>query len=79
MYGNNGSGIICSLDCYNILIENNRIHDNVGPGIMFSRNMYNSIVRNNLVYDEDKGIFVSASQKIRSLIIQYQRVVMEFT
>jgi poly(beta-D-mannuronate) C5 epimerase len=56
-----GSGIICSLDCYNILIENNRVHDNGGDGIDFSRNMYNSIARNNIVYNEPSGVFVSQS------------------
>ena len=30
VYDNNGSGIICSLNCYNILIENNKVHDNGG-------------------------------------------------
>ena len=56
-----GSGIICSLDCYNILIENNKVHDNGGDGIDFSRNMYNSIARNNIVYNEPSGVFVSQS------------------
>jgi mannuronan 5-epimerase len=56
-----GSGIICSLNCYNILIENNKVHDNAGDGIDFSRNMYNSIVRNNIVYNEPIGISVSQS------------------
>ncbi|MDQ6865325.1 MAG: right-handed parallel beta-helix repeat-containing protein, partial [Thermoproteota archaeon] len=62
VYGNKGgSGIICSLNCYNILIENNKVHDNGGDGIDFSRNMYNSIARNNIVYNEPSGIFVSQS------------------
>ena len=62
VYGNNGgSGIICSLNCYNILIENNKVHDNAGDGIDFSRNMYNSIARNNIVYNEPIGISVSQS------------------
>jgi parallel beta-helix repeat protein len=62
VYGNKGgSGIICSLDCYNILIENNKVHDNAGDGIDFSRNMYNSIARNNIVYNEPIGVTVSQS------------------
>ncbi|MGB7953669.1 MAG: right-handed parallel beta-helix repeat-containing protein [Candidatus Nitrosopolaris sp.] len=61
VYDNNGSGIICSLNCYNILIENNKVHDNAGDGIVFSRNMYNSIVRNNIVHNEPTGISVSQS------------------
>ena len=44
--------IICSLNCYNILIENNKVHNNAGDGIDFSRNMYNSIARDNIVYNE---------------------------
>ena len=62
VYNNKGgSGIICSLNCYNILIENNKVHDNAGDGIDFSRNMYNSIVRNNIVYNEPIGVSVSQS------------------
>jgi mannuronan 5-epimerase len=30
VYGDHGIGIICSLDYYNILIENNKVHDNLG-------------------------------------------------
>jgi len=63
---NNGAhtkaqGIICSLNCYNVLIENNRLYHNGNAGIMFSRNMYDSIARNNIVYSEPKGIIVSQS------------------
>jgi len=62
VYNNKGgSGIICSLNCYNILIENNKVHDNAGDGIDFSRNMYNSIVRNNIIYNEPIGVSVSQS------------------
>jgi mannuronan 5-epimerase len=62
VYNNKGgSGIICSLNCYNILIENNKVHDNAGDGIDFSRNMYNSIARNNIVYNEPIGVTVSQS------------------
>jgi mannuronan 5-epimerase len=28
VFGNGGIGIICSLDCYNVLIENNNVYDN---------------------------------------------------
>ena len=54
-------GIICSLDCYNVLIENNIVSNSAGSGIMFSRNMTHSIARNNYVHDEDQCIFVSQS------------------
>ena len=61
VYNNPGSGIICSLDCYNILIENNTVHDNGKNGINFSRNMHDSIVRSNTIYNSDKGIIITES------------------
>ena len=54
-------GIICSLDCYNITIEDNTVYKSTGSGIMFSRNMHDSIARNNVVYDQEKCIFLSQS------------------
>ena len=36
-------GIICSVDCYNITIESNKVYKISGSGIMFSRNMYDSV------------------------------------
>ena len=49
IHDNGQFGIICSLNCNNITIENNVVyHDgnkNTGAGIMFSRNMVNSIAR----------------------------------
>lgn len=53
--------IIYSLDCYNIVIENNKVSNSAGSGIMFSRNMTNSIARNNYVHNEEQCIFVSQS------------------
>src|ERR687893_2167657 len=41
--------IICSDDCYNILIEGNLAQDNSRSGIFLSRNMTDSVVRNNHV------------------------------
>jgi poly(beta-D-mannuronate) C5 epimerase len=46
---NNTNGVICSDDCYNILVEGNTVHDNSNAGIFFSRNMTDSIARNNHV------------------------------
>jgi parallel beta-helix repeat protein len=61
VYNNGGFGIICSVDCYNITIEKNEVHDNY-HGIMLSRNMTNSFVKNNVIYNENvSGIFVSDS------------------
>jgi parallel beta-helix repeat protein len=57
----NPIGVICSLDCSDILIEGNEVHDNSKAGIFLSRNMYDSVVRNNTVYDEVIGIIVSES------------------
>jgi mannuronan 5-epimerase len=61
VYGNNGTDIICSQDCYNILIEKNVVYNNTGSGIAFSRNMTNSIVRDNNIYDQSRAIHVSQS------------------
>jgi parallel beta-helix repeat protein len=58
-------GIICSVDCYNIVIDSNEVYRSAGSGIMFSRDMYDSIARNNNVHYEDKCIFVSQSIKNR--------------
>jgi parallel beta-helix repeat protein len=57
----NSNGVICSDDCYNILIEGNKVDDNTNTGIFFSRNMSNSIARNNHVYNSSSGIQLSES------------------
>jgi mannuronan 5-epimerase len=61
VHDNGSIGIICSLDCYNITIEDNTVYNNTKMGIMFSRNMTDSIARNNNVSSEDRGIVVSES------------------
>jgi parallel beta-helix repeat protein len=61
VHDNGSIGIICSLDCYNITIEDNMVYNNTKMGIMFSRNMTDSIARNNNVNDEDRGIVISES------------------
>jgi mannuronan 5-epimerase len=61
VYNNPGSGIICSIDCSNILIENNTIHDNGKNGISLSRNMHDSIVRNNTIWNSPRGIATNES------------------
>ncbi len=58
---NNLIGIICSDDCYNILVEGNRADDNSNAGIFFSRNMTDSIARNNHVRGGNTGIIISES------------------
>ncbi len=57
----NPIGIICSVDCYNILAEGNKVEDNIRAGIFFSRNMSDSIVRNNQIYNATSGIIISES------------------
>jgi parallel beta-helix repeat protein len=54
-------GIICSLDCYDILIEGNLVEHNINYGIFFSRNMHDSIARDNRVYNSTTGITVAES------------------
>ena len=58
----NSIGIICSLNCSNILVEGNKVEDNIRAGIFFSRNMTDSIARNNQIYNATSGIIVSESR-----------------
>jgi poly(beta-D-mannuronate) C5 epimerase len=57
----NIDGIICSDDCYNILIEGNLAQDNSRSGIFLSRNMTDSVVRNNHVINARTPILISES------------------
>ena len=61
LHDHGAQGIICSLDCYNVTIEGNKVSHSDGSGIMFSRNMSNSVARNNIVHDESKCIYLSQS------------------
>jgi mannuronan 5-epimerase len=54
-------GVICSVNCYNILIEGNKIEDITKAGIFLSRNMSDSIARNNHVSNTSTGIILSES------------------
>lgn len=47
------------LDCYNIIIEDNKAYNNTKITIMFSRNMFDSIARNKFVSNKDNGIVIS--------------------
>ena len=58
---NNGTAIICSLDCYNILFEKNIVYNNRGSGIVFSRNVTNSIAKDNYIYNQPRAIHISKS------------------
>jgi parallel beta-helix repeat protein len=57
----NPIGVICSVNCHNILIEGNKVENNIRAGIFFSRNMSDSIARNNQIYNATSGIIVSES------------------
>ncbi len=57
----NPIGAICSLDCYNILIEGDVVEDNKDYGIFFSRNTSESIARNTHILNMTIGIMVSES------------------
>ena len=65
VHDNGAQGIICSLNCYNVLIENNRLYHNDKAGIMLSRNMTNPVARNNIITNEVGGILVSQSNNNR--------------
>jgi mannuronan 5-epimerase len=58
---NNRIGLICSVDCYNILFEGNQIHYNKEIGLMLSRNNVKSIARHNNISNSETGISVSES------------------
>jgi poly(beta-D-mannuronate) C5 epimerase len=57
----NPIGVICSLDCYDIIIEGNIVEHNRDYGIFFSRNMTDSVARNNDIYNTTTGVMVSES------------------
>ena len=57
----NPIGIICSVNCTNILIEGNKVEDNIRAGIFFSRNMSGSTARDNQVNNSTSGIIISES------------------
>jgi hypothetical protein len=61
VYNNNGTAIICSLNCYKILYENNTVYDNNGARIVFSRNTTQSIARNNFIDDQTNPLFFEES------------------
>jgi parallel beta-helix repeat protein len=61
MIHDNREGLICSLDCYNIIFEYNQIYNNSGTGIFFSRNTHDSVARYNTIYDQLIGIGFSES------------------
>lgn len=58
---NSRVGAICSHDCYKILFEGNKIHNNEIIGLMFSKNTSDSIARNNDIYAANTGIAISES------------------
>jgi parallel beta-helix repeat protein len=60
VYNNGGVGIICSLDCSNVLVEGNNVHGH-RAGIVASRNMHDSIVRYNEVWNSSTGIYFAES------------------
>jgi mannuronan 5-epimerase len=57
----NPIGIICSVNCTDIVIEGNRVEDNIRAGIFFSRNMTDSIARDNRIKNATSGIIISES------------------
>jgi mannuronan 5-epimerase len=60
-YNNGQIGIICSEKCYNILFDNNTVHDNLHAGLMFSLQTNNSTAKKNYAYNEQVGISVFSS------------------
>ena len=58
---NSRIGLICSLECSNVIFENNIIEKNNEVGLMFSRNTVNSIAKYNKISVSDTGISISDS------------------
>ena len=56
---------ICSENCYNILFDNNTVHDNGHAGLMFSLDTNNSTAKKNYAYNEKVGISVFSSSNNR--------------
>jgi len=61
VHHNNATAVVCSKDCYNILIEGNEAYNNLDThrGIAFSVNSDHSIAQNNYVHDQDICIGVN--------------------
>ena len=53
---NNNHGIICSVMCYNMHIENNELYNNQKDGIFMDAGSHHSTIANNKIYNEDEGI-----------------------
>lgn len=62
---NNRVGLICSLECSNMIFEDNSIDNNKEIGLMLSRNTIDSILRYNNISKSDVGISVSESHSNR--------------
>jgi hypothetical protein len=61
------SFVIINLDRYNMIMEKNRVYNNVIAGIMITRNTHDSILRNNINLNENT-------------VFPFQnRMIMEFT
>ena len=58
---NSRIGLICSLECSNMIFEKNSIENNNEIGLMFSRNSINSIAKYNKISVSDTGISISDS------------------
>jgi mannuronan 5-epimerase len=53
---NNNHGIICSVTCYNMHIENNELYNNQRDGIFLDAGSHHSTIKNNVIYNEEVGI-----------------------
>jgi parallel beta-helix repeat protein len=53
---NNNHGIICSVMCYNMHIENNELYNNQRDGIFLDAGSHHSTIKDNTIYNEEVGI-----------------------
>lgn len=54
VYGNNGPGLWCDIDCTNVTYTNNRIHNNDYSGIWWEISD-NAVIANNVIYQNGYG------------------------
>jgi hypothetical protein len=75
VHDNGSTGIICSLDCYNITMENDMVYNNIKLGIMYSRNMTDTIVRNLVLARKTEELLFLNRATMKYTITKFQIVI----
>ena len=61
VHDNGSIGVICSLDCSKIKIEDNTVYNNSRMSMMLSRNIFDSVVKGNTISQPGKALVISES------------------